>query len=42
LFRNEITKKYRAEGLPTDTIHFKLTGTAGQSFGAFNTKGINA
>uniref|UniRef100_UPI003B986811 GltB/FmdC/FwdC-like GXGXG domain-containing protein n=1 Tax=Klebsiella pneumoniae TaxID=573 RepID=UPI003B986811 len=23
-----------------DTIHFKFTGTAGQSFGAFNTKGI--
>jgi glutamate synthase (NADPH/NADH) large chain len=37
---HEITKKYRAEGLPTDTIHFKFTGTAGQSFGAFNTKGL--
>jgi len=37
---NEITKKYRAEGLPTDTIHFKFTGTAGQSFGAFNTRGL--
>ncbi len=37
---NEITKKYRAAGLPDDTIHFKFTGTAGQSFGAFNTKGV--
>lgn len=37
---NEITKKHRAEGLPDNTIHFNFTGTAGQSFGAFNTKGI--
>ncbi len=40
ILSNEITKKYRAEGLPDDTIHFKLNGTAGQSFGAFNTKGV--
>jgi glutamate synthase (NADPH/NADH) large chain len=37
---NEITKKYKAAGLPEDSIHFKFTGTAGQSFGAFNTKGL--
>ncbi len=37
---NEITKKYRAAGLPEDTIHFKFEGTAGQSFGAFNTRGL--
>ncbi len=37
---NEITKIYKAEGLPDDTIHFKFKGTAGQSFGAFNTKGL--
>ncbi|MBY0480319.1 MAG: glutamate synthase large subunit [Chitinophagaceae bacterium] len=37
---NEITKKYKAEGLPDDTIHFNFRGTAGQSFGAFNAKGI--
>ncbi len=37
---NEITKKYRAAGLPDNTIHFSFNGTAGQSFGAFNTKGI--
>lgn len=40
ILSNEITKIYKAEGLPEDTIHFTFTGTAGQSFGAFNTKGI--
>jgi glutamate synthase (NADPH/NADH) large chain len=37
---NEITKVYKGEGLPTDTLHFKFKGTAGQSFGAFNTHGV--
>jgi len=40
ILSNEISKKYKAAGLPDDTIHFKFTGTAGQSFGAFNTKGV--
>ncbi len=40
ILSNEITKKYKGAGLPADTIHFKFTGTAGQSFGAFNTKGV--
>ncbi len=40
ILSNEITKIYKAEGLPEDTIHFNFTGTAGQSFGAFNTKGV--
>ena len=40
ILSNEITKRYKAAGLPDDTIHFKLKGTAGQSFGAFNTKGV--
>ncbi|MCR6719758.1 MAG: glutamate synthase-related protein [Chitinophagaceae bacterium] len=40
LLSNEITKRYRAAGLPDDTVHFKFTGTAGQSFAAFNTKGM--
>ncbi|MEY4628165.1 MAG: glutamate synthase large subunit, partial [Bacteroidota bacterium] len=40
MLSNEITKLYGAEGLPADTIHLKFTGTAGQSFGAFNTKGV--
>ncbi len=40
ILSNEISKRYKAEGLKEDTIHFKFTGTAGQSFGAFNTKGV--
>jgi glutamate synthase (NADPH/NADH) large chain len=40
ILSNEISKKYKGEGLPDDTIHFKFTGTAGQSFGAFNTSGV--
>jgi len=40
ILSNELTKIYRSGGLPDDTIHFKFTGTAGQSFGAFNNKGI--
>jgi glutamate synthase (NADPH/NADH) large chain len=40
ILSNEISKIYKSQGLPDDTIHFKFTGTAGQSFGAFNTKGV--
>jgi glutamate synthase (NADPH/NADH) large chain len=40
LLSNEISKKYKGAGLPDETIHVKFTGTAGQSFGAFNAKGI--
>ena len=40
ILSNEITKLYKAEGLPDNTIHYQFTGTAGQSFGAFNTKGV--
>jgi len=40
LLSNEISKKFGSKGLPDNTIHFKFNGTAGQSFGAFNTKGI--
>ena len=40
MLSNEITKKYGAIGLADETIHLKFKGTAGQSFGAFNTKGI--
>jgi glutamate synthase (ferredoxin) len=36
----EITKKYGAKGLPQDTIKLKFTGSAGQSFGAFVTRGM--
>lgn len=40
ILSNEISKKFGSAGLPDDTIHIKLTGTAGQSFGAFNTNGV--
>ena len=41
MLSNEITRKYGAAGLPDGTIHFKFEGTAGQSFGAFCTNGLN-
>jgi len=37
---HEVTKRYRGEGLPDDTIHINLTGSAGQSLGAFVPRGI--
>ena len=40
LLSYEISRKYGSAGLPDNTIHFLFNGTAGQSFGAFNTKGI--
>ncbi len=36
----EIAKRYGHEGLPDDTIHIRLAGSAGQSFGAFLAKGV--
>src|SRR5207248_4799984 len=35
-----IARRYGHEGLPDDTIHVKLTGTAGQSFGAWLAHGV--
>ena len=35
-----IAKKFGHAGLPDDTIHFKFTGHAGQSFGCFLAKGV--
>ena len=35
-----IARRYGHEGLPEDTIHVKLAGSAGQSFGAFLAKGV--
>jgi glutamate synthase (NADPH/NADH) large chain len=40
ILSNEISKIYHDACLPEQSIHFKFTGTAGQSFGAFNTKGV--
>ena len=36
-----IAKKYRAEGLPQDTITINFKGSAGQSFGAFLVPGVH-
>jgi glutamate synthase (ferredoxin) len=36
----EITRKHGAKGLPEDTVRLKFTGSAGQSFGAFVTRGM--
>ena len=40
ILSNEITKRYLSPGLPDDTVHMKFRGSAGQSFGAFNTHGV--
>ncbi len=37
---NEISKIYGAKGLPDNTLKINFTGSAGQSFGAFATKGL--
>jgi glutamate synthase domain-containing protein 3 len=36
----EVARKYGHAGLPDDTITFRFTGSAGQSFGCFLAKGI--
>ena len=36
----EISKRFGEEGLPDSTIDFRFRGSAGQSFGAFVTKGV--
>ncbi len=36
----EIARRYGAEGLPDETIHYRFTGSAGQSFGAFVPSGV--
>ena len=40
MLSGQIARRYGSEGLPEDTIRFKFTGTAGQSFGAFLAKGV--
>ena len=40
MLSGEVAKKYGHEGLPDDTIHVQLQGTAGQSAGAFLAHGI--
>ena len=41
IISNEISKIHGSEGLPKDTLTVNFTGTAGQSFGAFTTKGVS-
>ncbi len=41
LLSNEISKIYGSAGLPDNTINYKFKGSAGQSFGAFSTKGVS-
>ncbi len=36
----QVAKRYGHEGLPTDTIHVRFNGIAGQSFGAFLAHGV--
>ena len=40
ILSSHIARKYGEEGLPADTITINFTGSAGQSFGAFVSKGI--
>ncbi len=40
MLSGEIAKIYGHEGLPDGTIHVKFKGTAGQSFGAWLTRGV--
>jgi glutamate synthase (NADPH) large chain len=40
MLSGEIARRYGSEGLPDDTIRVQLTGSAGQSFGAFLAKGV--
>ena len=37
---SELTRRFGPEGLPEDTLHFHLQGSAGQSFGAFVPPGM--
>ncbi|PTB71049.1 alpha subunit of glutamate synthase, partial [Trichoderma longibrachiatum ATCC 18648] len=36
----QISKRYGGEGLPLDTVHVNIKGSAGQSFGAFLAPGV--
>ena len=40
MLSGEVAKRYGNAGLPDDTIHVRLNGTAGQSFGAFLARGV--
>ncbi|MGD8807956.1 MAG: glutamate synthase large subunit [Gammaproteobacteria bacterium] len=40
MLSHTLVKKWGEQGLPDDTIWFRLSGSAGQSFGAFLSRGI--
>jgi len=40
MLSGEVARKFGHAGLPDDTIQISLTGTAGQSFGAFIARGV--
>ena len=40
MLSHEVAKLWEEEGLPNDTININFSGTAGQSFGAFLSKGV--
>ena len=40
MLSGEVARRYGHQGLPDDTVHIQLNGTAGQSFGAFLARGI--
>ncbi len=40
MLSHAVSKIHKGEGLPEDTLNFKFTGSAGQSFGCFATKGL--
>jgi len=40
MLSGEVCRIFGEEGLPEDTIHFKFNGVAGQSFGAWLSRGI--
>ena len=40
MLSGQVARRYGHAGLADDTIHVKLTGTAGQSFGAFLARGV--
>ncbi len=40
MLSGRVAEKYGHAGLPNDTIHVRLSGTAGQAFGAFLARGV--
>ena len=40
ILSHNLVKRWGADGLPVGTVHFKFFGSAGQSFGAFLSRGI--